>query len=107
MNRKEKRLFIKKAQDAGFDKKMAEMYLAIRENDVSELKEGDKVKLDVKKITESKDYQKLNPKYQEFVESNIDTIFTAHLEQRGLISLIEQPEWLFWGGNLIKVEPTH
>lgn len=103
MNRKEKRLFIKKARDAGFDKKMAEMYLAIKESGANELKEGDKIKLDVKKITESKGYQNLNPKYKEFVESNVNTVFTAHLEQKGLISLIEQPEWLFWSGNLIKV----
>ncbi len=50
MNRKQKRLFIKKARDTGFDKKTAEMYLAIRESNTNELKEGDKIKLDVKKL---------------------------------------------------------
>lgn len=110
MNRQQKRAFIKKAQGKGINKNVAEAYLAIKEaglNNVSlpkQFQEGDKVKLDVEKIKRRKDYEKMNPRYREFVESNVDTVFTVHLERETLISLVEQPEWLFWSGSLVKVK---
>lgn len=110
MNRKQRRAFVKKAKSKGISKNVAEAYLAIKEAGLDKVslpkqfQEGDKVKLDVEKIKKRKDYEKMNPKYKEFVESNVDTVFTAHLERETLISLKEQPEWLFWGGSLIKVK---
>lgn len=110
MNRQQKRAFVKKAQSKGISKDAAKAYLAIREAGLDKLslpkqfQEGDKVKLDVEKIKRHKDYERLNPRYKEFVESNADTVFTAHLERETLISLKEQPEWLFWSGSLIKVK---
>lgn len=110
MNRQQKRTFVKKAQSKGISKNVAEAYLAIKEAGLDKVslpkqfQEGDKVKLDVEKITQRKDYEKMNPRYKEFVESNADTVFTAHLERETLISLAEQPEWLFWSGSLIKVK---
>ncbi len=110
MNRQQKRAFVKKAQSKGISKNVAEAYLAIKEAGLDKVslpkqfQEGDKVKLDVEKITQRKDYEKMNPRYKEFVESNVDTVFTAHLERETLISLAEQPEWLFWSGSLIKVK---
>lgn len=110
MNRQQKRAFVKKAQSKGISKDAAKAYLAIREAGLDKLslpkqfQEGDKVKLDVEKIKRRKDYERLNPRYKEFVESNADTVFTAHLERETLISLKEQPEWLFWSGSLIKVK---
>lgn len=110
VNRQQRRAFIKKAKSKGISKNAAEAYIAIKEAGLDKLslpkqfQEGDKVKLDVEKIKRRKDYDKMNPKYKEFVESNVDTIFTAHLERETLISLKEQPEWLFWSGSLIKVK---
>ena len=110
MNRQRKRAFVKKAQSKGISKNVAEAYLAIKEAGLDKVslpkqfQEGDKVKLDVEKITQRKDYERMNPRYKEFVESNVDTVFTAHLERDTLISLAEQPEWLFWSGSLIKVK---
>lgn len=110
MNRKARRDFVKKARKKGISKNTAEAYIAIKEAGLDKLSlpkqfnEGDRVKLDVEKITSRKDYERLNPKYREFVESNRDTVFTAHLERDTLISFVEQPEWLFWSGILIKVE---
>lgn len=118
MNRKQKREFVKKAHSKGISKNTAEAYLAIKEAGLDKLtlpkqfQEDDRVKLDVEKIKERKDYEKMNPRYKEFVESNADTVFTVHLERETLISLKERPEWLFWSGSLIKVneetdgEPT-
>lgn len=110
MNRKARRDFVKKARKKGISKNTAEAYIAIKEAGLDKLSlpkqfnEDDRVKLDVEKITSRKDYERLNPKYREFVESNRDTVFTAHLERDTLISFVEQPEWLFWSGILIKVE---
>lgn len=110
MNRQQRRAFVKKAKSKGISKNAAEAYIAIKEAGLDRLslpkqfQEGDKVKLDVEKIKRRKDYDKMNPKYKEFVESNVDTIFTAHLERETLISFKEQPEWLFWSGSLIKVK---
>lgn len=110
MNRQQKRAFVKKAKSKGISKNVAEAYLAIKEAGLDKVslpkqfQEGDKVKLDVEKIKRRKDYEKMNPRYKEFVESNADTAFTAHLERETLISLAEQPEWLFWSGSLIKVK---
>lgn len=110
MNRQQRRAFVKKAQSKGISRNAAEAYIVIKEAGLDKLslpkqfREGDKVKLDVEKIKRRKDYGKMNPKYKEFVESNADTVFTAHLERETLISLKEQPEWLFWSGSLIKVK---
>lgn len=110
MNRQQRRAFVKKAQSKGISKNAAEAYIAIKEAGLDKVslprqfQEDDKVKLDVEKIKGRKDYRKMNPKYKEFVESNADTVFTVHLERETLISLKEQPEWLFWSGSLIKVK---
>lgn len=110
MNRQQKRAFVKNAQKKGISKNVAEAYIAIKEAGLDKLslpqqfQEGDKVKLNVEKITKRKDYEKMNSKYKEFVESSADKVFTVHLERKTLISLKEQPEWLFWSGSLIKVK---
>lgn len=110
MNRQQKRAFVKKAKSKGISKNAAEAYIAIKEAGLDKLslpkqfQEDDKVKLDVEKIMKRKDYEKMNPRYKEFVESSADKVFTVHLERETLISLKEQPEWLFWSGSLIKVK---
>lgn len=110
MNRQQKRALVKKARSKGISKDAAEAYLAIKEVGLDKLslpkqfQEDDKVKLDLEKIKRHKDYEKMNPRYKEFVESNADTVFTVHLERETLISLKKQPEWLFWSGSLIKVK---
>ena len=101
MNRKQKRDFINKARKKGIKKSDAIAYLATQE--CSEIKEGDKVKLNVSKIKASPDYPIMRPDYKEFVEKNVEKIFTAHYEKEVLVSLVEEPKWLFWRGNLIKV----
>lgn len=110
MNRKTRRNFVKKARKKGISKNTAEAYIAIKEAGLDKLSlpkrfnEGDMVRIDVEKIMSRKDYERLNPKYREFIESNRDSVFTAHLERDTLISFVEHPEWLFWSGILIKVE---
>lgn len=73
--------------------------------------EGTRVKLNIKRIMEHPDYNKLTDDYRKFVESNQDTIFTVEYDKfrknpSTLVCLKEDPtplKWLFWTGNLIQV----
>ena len=110
MNREQKRAFVKKAQKKGVDKNAAKAYAEIisngggTPNPPQEIIEGEKIKLDLDKIKNRRNYAQMSEKYKEFVNANSDTIFTAHVERPSLISLAEEPKWLFWSGDLIKVE---
>lgn len=107
MNRQQKRSFIKQAQKKGISRNVAEAYISVKESGMDivslpkQIHEDDRVKLDVEKIKSRNDYQKMNPKYKQFIEANKDTVFTAHIERDTLISLKEFPEWLFWSGDVI------
>lgn len=70
--------------------------------------DGDKVKLDIKRITERSDFTDLQDEYKEFVKNSVDTIFTAriyryHKDIPVLVELAEAPKWLFWVGDVIKI----
>lgn len=69
--------------------------------------DGTKVKLNVAQITGRKDYPSMQLKYRAFVESNADTIFTIKNEKKSRVvtGFAEHPDsWLFWYGDLIKVD---
>lgn len=77
--------------------------------------EGDKVKINIKRILEKKNFQTLNPKYIEFITTNKGTIFTIEKPKiflspkavKGIWVFKEnrsEPRWLFQEHNLIKVE---
>ena len=68
--------------------------------------EGEKFKLDIEKIKARKNYERTLEGYKEFVEANQETIFTAHIERPNAISAVEEPRWLFWSGDIIKVEQS-
>lgn len=110
MNRKERRDFVKKARRQGISKNTAEAYIAIKEAGLDKpslpkkFQEGDKVLLDIEKIKARKNYDRMSENYKAFVESNEGVVFTAHVERDNLISMKEAPAWLFWSGDLIKVE---
>lgn len=110
MNRKERRAFVKNARRRGISKSTAEAYIAIREAGLdkpmlpSKIAEDDKVLLNVERIQNRKNYEKMSDGYKEFVSSNAGVVFTAHVERENLISLKESPAWLFWSGDLIKEE---
>lgn len=109
MNRQQKRSFIKQALKKGISRNVAEAYISVKESGMDivslpkQIHEDDRVKLDVEKIKSRNDYQKMNPKYKQFIEANENTVFTAHIERETLVSLKEFPEWLFWSGDVIVV----
>lgn len=74
------------------------------------LREGDKVRLNVPQITARKDYTHKQAEYREFVEQNGSVIFTVRYYRKkqgsfpALVEFQEDPKWLFWVGDLIRVE---
>ena len=65
--------------------------------------EGCKVILDYEAITSRKSYASTAENYRKFVEKNRGKVLTACPESRNLVSLKEQPGWLFWEKDLIPV----
>lgn len=110
MNREGRRTFTKKAVKSGFSKGEAAAMTAIVNEGVGtvskqqDIREGEKVKLNVDLIKARKQYSRMATKYKEFVEQNRDAVLTAHVEKENLISMVEEPRWLFWSGDLIKLE---
>jgi hypothetical protein len=114
MNREERRAMAKRLKKKGV-KNAAELVTAyekankIRENVGVEsssppqsISEGDKVKLNVELIKSRKNYENMLDGYKDFVNDNADSIFTAHVERESIISMVEEPKWFFWSGDLIK-----
>lgn len=110
MNREQKRAFVKKAKKRGVSANAAKAYVEIISNGAGQttpkqdIAEDEKVKLNIETIKARQNYEKMSDKYKEFVDTNADTIFTAHIERPTLISLKEEPKWLFWCGDLIKMK---
>ena len=105
MNREQKRAFVKKAKKRGVSANAAKAYAEIISNGAKQdIAEDEKVRLNIETIKARQNYEKMSDKYKEFVDTNADTIFTAHIERPTLISLKEEPKWLFWCGDLIKMK---
>lgn len=65
-----------------------------------EFREGGRVLLNIDAIKARKNYGRMTASYREFVEASDGVVFTAHVEHSNLISLQEDPRWLFWSGDL-------
>lgn len=76
---------------------------------------GDKCKLNVKRITNRKDWLRFNPKYKQFVLDNVDTVFTVQKDnfesnEDGVFVIVTlnedvtEPRWLWSVDDLIKIE---
>lgn len=112
MNREQKRKFVKNAKKKGVKGEDAKTYAEIigngagRNTDAQEISEGEKIMLDINSIKNRENYESLTGKYKEFVNNSANKVFTAHVERAhtNLISLKEEPMWLFWSGDLIKIK---
>lgn len=109
MNREQRRAFKKK------NGKTAREYATDKLNKLSQeiethLHDGDKVRLDVDRIMGRGDYTHTTEEYKSFVESSRDKVFTVRLYRKrkdgfsAVIELVEEPKWLFWYGDLIRVK---
>jgi hypothetical protein len=71
---------------------------------MDEIKPGDKVKINVNSLKWQE--KTLTPKFLEFIDENVNTIFTvkAYLPFNGyLYTFVENDTWLFYVDNLIKL----
>lgn len=76
------------------------------------LLEGDKVKLNIKKMKSHPSYNKYNDKFKSFLEDNKDKIFTVEYDKTkknkpNLVCLKEDDskyKWLFWDGDLLVLD---
>lgn len=107
MNRKDRRTFVRQAKKSGASKGAAMAYLAMKELEENnpeafkKFQEGDKVRLDIDRITNRSNYENMTDEYRAFIEESRDKVFTVHIESNAMICLKENPEWLFWKGDLI------
>ena len=112
MNREQSRKLRRDAKKKGIDKGVTELYLSMKKDGLDNpsppksIRTGDRVLLDVDKIKNRRNYSLMARAYREFVESSTGKVFTATLEQGNLVSMQEEPRWLFWSGDLIVVEPA-
>lgn len=117
MNREQKRSLERKLKAKGVSAKSAKNYVEVAQT-LQEIKatspgehtppqrieEGQKVMLNLQAIKARKNYERMSPLYKEFVDANDGAVFTAHVERPNMISMQEEPRWLFWSGDLIKVQ---
>lgn len=72
------------------------------------LQEGDKVRLNVKRIRAHPDFKKKTIAYQAFVGANYRKHFTVQYAKDKnpniFVELKEAPKYLWWVGDLIKVK---
>ena len=108
MANKSKNNATKQTKKAGLSEKISEFftYLADAKDDESkqnEIVEGCRVMLNLPKIKSKRFYEQMNPKYKEFIDASGDMVFTVHIEHKELVSFKEDPRWLFWRSDLIKI----
>lgn len=76
------------------------------------LKEGDKVKLNVKNIKNHPDYLRVVDKYKDWIDAHCNEVFTIEFDKKyqnnsSLLCFREDttiPKWLFWEGDLDVIE---
>jgi hypothetical protein len=74
--------------------------------------EGEKVKLNYERITSYPTWTNDNPKYKNFVENNLDTIFTVEFEEKQkkdkICCVLKEDtspvKWIFYECDLIRSE---
>lgn len=115
MNRQQRRALAKSLRHSGVKNadtlvKKYDESRTVLQNETKEMTpaqdivEGQKIKLRIDAIQARVNYNNLSEQYRQFVEQNADTVFTAHIDQTNMISMQENPRWLFWSGDLIKIE---
>ena len=110
MNRENRRAMKKKLKDKSSRTRAANYLgsLGDKINDV--IHDGDLVVLNVAQIMARKDYSCKQKEYRKFVEQSRNVVFVAnpyHERPDGFSALVELDgveKWLFWYGDLVKVE---
>ncbi len=111
MGRNARRQFIKKCRSKGISSDTANLFWKMqRIKTAITLHEGDRVRLNIQSIQQHPDYKRLTAKYQHFIQTHADDIFTVVYDRRhqtnpALVCLKEDPNgFLFWVGDLIHID---
>ena len=109
MNREQRRSLIRRGKK-NLRELAADKLNALSDDVENWIHDGDKVRLNVKQNTVRSDYAKTQTEYRNFVESSEGRVFTARLYRKrpdgfsAVVELAEMPKWMFWHGDLIKVQ---
>ena len=120
MNRAEKRAQVKKLQKAvGISREDAIEAVRKYSQPKISLYEGTKVQINYDEIVSHPDWEKMNPKYKNFVETHKDGVYTVEYDatkkannssdKASLVCLAEDensPKWLFFASDLIIADQT-
>lgn len=110
MNRESRRALKNKLSDNNWRTLAADILGSLGDEIENKICDGDSVILNVDQIVSRKDYQRMQEEYRQFVESSRNKAFIAHPHREradGFSALIELEgveKWLFWYGDLIRVE---
>ena len=71
LNRDKRRKFIKEAKKKGIPKEYIDAYLTMMNSNETndEIKENEKVMVNVERVTSSKNYDSMNGRYKEFIQN--------------------------------------
>lgn len=116
MNRQQRRDLSSRLRKNGMSKEDVQTVIKLKEAQDSQptLQAGDKVQLDIERIKGHPGWQDRRLEYREFCESNAGRTFTVEYDKArkgnsGLVCLAEDPtvpKWLFWTGDLKKVDES-
>lgn len=116
MNRQQRRDLTARLRKKGLSNEDIQTVIKLKEAKDSgqTIQPGDKVQLNIEKIKEHPRWEDRRPEYKEFCESNVGRIFTVERDKSrgdnsGLVCLAEDqtvPKWLFWTGDLKKVDAS-
>ena len=115
MNREDRRKLQKKLSKKGYSSDTVNQLNKLSAAINHKTPEGSKVKLDIKTIKSYPDYKEMNPKYKQFIEDNVDKIFTVEYDERYkdsaiIVTLKEDetdPKWLWSVLDLKVVDETN
>lgn len=113
MNREQRRDFLQKVKRAGVEDRATNTTMGIVLNGVGVfsppnpgIRTGDIVQIDIEKVTARKNYDKMAAAYKEFVMNSAGKLFHAVDEGHNTLHVEEDPRWLFWSGDIIKVDQS-
>lgn len=110
MNREQKCKQTQKLKAEGFSMNQINAFFRYKQMEESNetIPEGTKVKLDLDRIKSHLGYKGLTEKYRNWVETNVDKVFTVEYDKGKKVNPVtvclkedeSQPKWLFWVGDL-------
>ncbi len=110
MNREQKRKIQSTLRKKGYSEKQIESYFMIKEHkeQAGKYAEGDRVQLDIQRLTAHPNWPRMRPEYREWVLAHEGQTFTVQYDPKrkdkpSLVCLAEDdtaPKWLFFVDDL-------